>query len=140
MRRPKARKPFDGGNVGKVLLVGLGGFLGSVLRYGVGGLIERLKSGWTFPLETLLINVAGCLVIGFLAGLGESRGVLSGSTRAFLFIGLLGGFTTFSAFGYETFQLIRDGQWQAASASSVLQVALGIGGVWGGATLARLAS
>ena len=124
----------------KVLLVGVGGFLGSVLRYGVGGLIGRLKAGWTFPLETLLINVAGCLVLGFLAGLSESRGVLSGSTRAFLFIGLLGGFTTFSTFGYETFQLMRDGQWQAATLSTVLQVVLGIGGVWGGTTLARLAS
>ena len=124
----------------KVLLVGVGGFMGSVLRYGVGGLVGRIKAGWTFPLETLLINVAGCLVIGFLAGLSESRGVFSGSTRAFLFIGLLGGFTTFSTFGYETFQLIRDGQWHAAGLSTALQVILGIGGVWAGSALARLAS
>jgi CrcB protein len=126
--------------VEKVLLVGVGGFMGSVLRYGVGGLVGRVKAGWTFPLETLLINVAGCLVIGFLAGLSESRGVFSGSTRAFLFIGLLGGFTTFSTFGYETFQLIRDGQWPAAGLSTALQVILGIGGVWAGSTLARLVS
>src|SRR6266513_29637 len=99
-----------GGRLEKVLLVGLGGFLGSVLRYGIGGLIGRMKTGWTFPLETLLINASGCLVLGFLAGLNESRGVFSGSTRAFLFIGLLGGFTTFSTFGYETVQLLRDGQ------------------------------
>jgi len=124
----------------KVLLVGVGGFLGSVLRYEIGGLVGRVKAGWTFPLETLLINVIGCLVLGFLAGLNESRGVLSGSTRAFLFIGLLGGFTTFSTFGYETFQLMRDGQWQVASVSTALQVGLGIGGVWAGDALARLAS
>ena len=121
----------------KVLVVGLGGFLGSVLRYGVGGMVGRWKAGWTFPLETLLINVAGCLVIGFLAGLSETRGVFSGTTRAFLFIGLLGGFTTFSTFGYETFQLMRDGQWVAAGASTALQITLGIGGVWAGATLAN---
>ena len=53
----------------KVILVGLGGFLGSILRYGAGGLVGRMKAGWTFPLETLLVNVAGCLVLGLLAGL-----------------------------------------------------------------------
>ena len=123
----------------KVLLVGLGGFLGSILRYGVGGMVGRFKAGWTFPLETLLINVSGCLVIGLLSGLAESRGMFSGTTRAFLFIGLLGGFTTFSTFGYETFQLMRDGQWPAAVTSTALQIVLGLGGVWAGHALARLA-
>jgi CrcB protein len=80
------------------------------------------------------------VLIGFLAGLSESRGVFSGSTRAFLFIGVLGGFTTFSTFGYETFQLVRDAQWPAAAASVALQIGLGIGGVWAGSALARLAS
>jgi CrcB protein len=124
----------------KVLLVGLGGGLGSILRYGLGGLIGRMKAGWTFPLETLLINVVGCLVIGLLSGLSESRGVFSGTTRAFLFIGLLGGFTTFSTFGYETFQLMRDGQWSVAGTSVTLQLVLGIGGVWAGTALSRLAA
>jgi CrcB protein len=121
----------------KVLLVGLGGFLGSILRYGVGGWVGRWKVGWTFPIETLLINVAGCLVIGLLAGWSDARGVLSGTTRAFLFIGVLGGFTTFSTFGYETFQLLRDGQWPAAALSTGLQVGLGVTGVWAGHVLAR---
>jgi CrcB protein len=124
----------------KVLLVGVGGFLGSILRYGIGGMVGRWKAGWTFPLETLLINVIGCLVLGLLAGLSESRGMFSGTTRAFLFIGLLGGFTTFSTFGYETFQLTRDGQWPAALTSMALQSILGIGGVWAGHALAQLAS
>jgi CrcB protein len=122
-----------------VLLVGVGGFLGSVLRYVIGGMVGRLRAGWTFPLETLLINVAGCLALGLLAGLTESRGVFSGATRAFLFIGLLGGFTTFSTFGYETFQLMREGQSPAAALSTTLQIVLGIGGVWGGYALARMA-
>src|SRR5262245_60525428 len=123
----------------KALLVGVGGFLGSVARYALGGWVGRLKAGWTFPLETLLINVAGCLVIGFLAGLSETRGIFSGSARAFLFIGVLGGFTTFSTFGYETFQLMRDDQWLAAATSVALQVGLGIGSVWAGNSLARIA-
>ena len=124
----------------RALLVGLGGFLGTVLRYGLGGLIGRWKAGWTFPLETLVINVVGCLVLGLLAGLSESRGIFAGTTRAFLFIGVLGGFTTFSTFGYETFQLLRDGQWPAAGLSTLLQLGLGVGGVWLGHALSKLAS
>lgn len=124
----------------RMLLVGLGGFLGTVLRYAVGGWVGRMKAGWTFPLETLLINVSGCFVLGTLASLADSRGLFSGTTRAFLFIGLLGGFTTFSTFGYETFQLLRDGQWQSAVLSTTLQVVLGIGGVWIGYSFGRLVS
>ena len=122
----------------KVFLVGLGGFLGSVLRYGLGGWLARLKSGWGFPLETLVINLSGCLVIGFLAGISETRGVFTGATRSFIFIGLLGGYTTFSTFGYETFQLLRDGQFGFALLSAGLQLTLGLTGVWAGDTLARL--
>jgi CrcB protein len=122
----------------RLLWAGAGGFLGSMLRYALGGLLARIKSGWSFPIETLVINVAGCLAIGVLAGLAESRGVFGGVTRVFLFIGVLGGFTTFSAFGYETFQLLRDGQWLPASGSVALQIVLGIGAVWAGHVLARL--
>jgi len=122
----------------KLWWAGAGGFIGSMLRYALGGWIARLRSGWNFPIETLVINVAGCLVIGALAGLAESRGVFTGATRVFLFIGVLGGFTTFSAFGYETFQLLRDGQWLPASCSVALQVVLGIGAVWAGHVLSRL--
>jgi CrcB protein len=120
------------------LLVGLGGFLGSILRYLLGGWVLRLKVGWTFPLETLIINVLGCLVFGLLAGLAESRGVLTGPARTFLFIGLLGGFTTFSSFGYETFQLLRVGQGMMAAVSISLQVVLGLAAMWGGHALGAM--
>jgi CrcB protein len=122
--------------VTKALLVGFGGFLGTLLRYGAGGLIGRWRAGWTFPIETLCINVTGCLVIGFLAGLSEARGLFTGTTRAFLFIGVLGGYTTFSTFGYETFQFLRARQWPAAFASTSLQVVLGIAAVWAGHAIA----
>jgi len=121
----------------RVLLVGAGGFLGTVLRYLVGGWVGRLRAGWTFPVETMIINVSGCVVIGLLAGLSETRGIFTGSTRAFLFIGVLGGYTTFSTFGYETFQLLRGGQHLAAASSALLQVGLGLGAVWAGDTVAR---
>lgn len=114
----------------KALWIGAGGFLGTILRYALGGWVGRMKAGWTFPIETLVINVLGCVVLGFLAGLSESRGVLTGTTRAFLFIGVLGGFTTYSAFAYESHQLLRGGQWAAATLSVALQLVLGIGGVW----------
>lgn len=123
----------------KVLLVGAGGFLGSVLRYLAGGFVYRWRGSSAFPLETLLINGAGCLAIGMVAELAESRGVFSGATRAFLMIGVLGGFTTFSAFGYETFELLRDGQIGAAAVSVGAQVVLGISAVWLGHVAIRLA-
>jgi CrcB protein len=116
----------------RILIVGIGGFIGSALRYVLGDWLNRIREGASFPYETLVINVAGCLAIGALAGIAECRGILGDTTRAFLFIGLLGGFTTFSTFGYETFQLLRDGQMAVAATSISLQILLGVGGVWAG--------
>jgi fluoride exporter len=125
-------KHRHGGFMGRILLIGIGGLVGTLLRYGIGGALARVKVGASFPYETLVINVTGCLAIGALAGLAESRGILSGTTRAAIFIGLLGGYTTFSTFGYETFQLVRGGQTVTAAASVALQVVLGVSAVWAG--------
>jgi len=121
----------------RILWAGVGGFIGSALRYGLGGWLARIKGGATFPWETLVINVAGCLVLGILAALAETRGLFAGTTRVFVFVGILGGFTTFSTFGYETFQLLREGQHAAAAASVSLQVVLGIAAVWAGHSAVR---
>lgn len=129
---------FSGEKMDKILWVGAGGFIGSVLRYVAGGYVYRWRGSSVFPLETLLINVAGCLAIGMVAELAEARGVFSGATRTFLMIGLLGGFTTFSAFGYETFELMRDGQLGAALLSIGAQVVLGVSAVWMGHVAIRL--
>ena len=110
----------------QALLVGFGGFLGTVLRYAV----TRIPMGWSFPLSTLVVNVVGCFALGLLAGARYTE-----TARAFVFIGVLGGFTTFSAFGNETFQLLRDGRWPAALLSVALQLGLGVGGVWAGHAL-----
>jgi len=123
----------------KGVWVGLGGFLGASARYYLGGWLNDLSPGSLFPYETLVINVSGCLGIGLLAGLAELRGLFSPELRLFLMVGILGGFTTFSTFGYETFQLMRDGEVMAASLNVVLQVVLGLAGVWAGYALARLA-
>lgn len=117
--------------------VGVGGFLGAIFRYWAGSALNRIRPGAVLPYETLVINVAGCLVMGVLIGLSESRGILGTSSRAFLLVGVLGGFTTFSTFGYELFQLIRGGQIGSALASTVLHVVLGASAVWAGDAAAR---
>jgi CrcB protein len=122
----------------RLLWVGCGGFLGSAARYLLGGWLNRLAARALFPYETLVINAAGCLAIGFLAGLIETRGVLGPEARLFVLVGILGGFTTFSSFGYETFQLLRDGEALAGTVNVVLQVVLGIGAVFAGHVFSRL--
>jgi CrcB protein len=112
-----------------ILYVGAGSFIGGILRY--------LLTSWTskildpsFPYGTLAVNVLGCLVIGFLAGLAESRLTFTTDARLFLFVGILGGFTTFSAFAWDTFSLARNTQTIAALSNIALQVVLGLLAVW----------
>jgi CrcB protein len=120
------------------LLIFLGAGLGGVFRYLMSPAVQRLCNGWIFPLGTLSVNVLGCFIIGFLAYLSESRGTLQGDTRLFLFIGVLGGFTTFSSFGYETMQLLREGENLLALANILLQVVVGLAAVWLGMLCAKL--
>lgn len=122
----------------KILLVGMGGFAGATLRYLAGGLAYRLVPFAGFPFATLLVNVAGCLAIGYFGGLMESRQVLGPGARLFLFIGLLGGFTTFSTFGQETFSLARDREMVKALLNVFCHLALGLGAVWLGNALSRM--
>lgn len=115
-----------------VLLVGLGGFLGSIGRYGLSGVILRQTVADRFPLGTLVVNVLGCLVMGLLAGLAERWHLFGAPARLFLMTGLLGGFTTFSAFAYETYFLGREQAWLSAAANVFLSVALGLAALWVG--------
>jgi len=123
--------------VTKILLVGSGGFAGSVLRYAAGGLVHRFLPAAMFPAGTLFVNVLGCLCIGVLGGIAETRGVLGAQTRLFLLVGALGGFTTFSTFGFETFALLRDGQELRAVINIAAQVILGLSAVATGYVLSR---
>ena len=84
---------------------GPGGLVGSIIRYQIGRWILDLSKDSTFPYANLTVNVVGCLLIGLLFGLAENREFLTPHLRALLVVGLLGGFTTFSTFGYETFNL-----------------------------------
>ena len=122
-----------------VLLVGVGGFIGSVFRYLLGSGVQSLLGQPSFPYGTLVVNVLGCLIIGILAGLSDFRQVFPSEVRALLLVGLLGGFTTFSAFGYETITLLRDGETIAGLANVMGQGAAGLAAVWIGYRLSQLA-
>jgi fluoride exporter len=122
--------------LGRTLLVGGGGAIGASLRYLLGGLVYRYLPE-TFPYATFLINVTGCFAIGFLAVLFDERAVLGPGARVFWIIGVLGGYTTFSSFGYETMVLMKDGSQVAALTNVLGQVVLGLTAVWLGAVSAR---
>jgi len=120
-----------------ILLAGVGGFIGSAGRYLVGGWVHRLAPMSTFPLGTLAVNVTGCFAIGLLGGLFDARQAFSADMRVFLLIGILGGFTTFSSFAYETLALARDAEFGRALINVTAQVVLGLGAAWLGHGLVR---
>ena len=122
--------------MGKLFLAGVGGFIGSALRYAATGYVQQVSRSINFPYGTLAVNLIGCFLIGFLSQLAESRGVFTAESRTFVFIGILGGFTTFSAFGNETMNLWREGQNSLALANVAAHLVLGLGAVWVGRALA----
>jgi fluoride exporter len=117
--------------VRSVLLVALGGALGSVARWGLTGLVQRW-TGSPLPWGTFVVNALGSLAIGFVTALALERALVAPATRLFIVTGLLGGFTTFSALSYETFALLREGQWLAAAGYSLGSVVVGVAGALGG--------
>lgn len=119
----------------QLLIVALGGAVGSILRYKLGGFALHHTQTWNFPVSTFSINVAGCLAIGILAALVEHHDLFSPSVRLLLFTGLLGGFTTFSAFGYEGVFLLRRGLFSVATSYVLLSILGGLAAVFAGMKL-----
>ncbi|MFP4207038.1 MAG: fluoride efflux transporter CrcB [Wenzhouxiangella sp.] len=117
------------------LIVALGGALGSTLRYYLSSWTVQQSMDWRFPVATFSVNVIGCLLAGILAGLVVKHDAFSPEVRLFLFTGLAGGFTTFSAFGLETFQLLRRGEVLVAGSYVVSSIVLGVVVVWLGFAL-----
>lgn len=113
----------------RILLVGIGGAVGSILRYWVSGYVQDRSQSIGFPFGTLAVNVLGCLVIGILSQLSDDRGLFTPETRALIFIGVLGGFTTFSTFGNESMNLFRDGENLLGFVNVLASVVLGLGAV-----------
>ena len=120
----------------KALIVGIGSFLGGIARYALSGLVHR-HLGTAFPYGTMVVNVVGCLMIGGALYLVEDRSVLGPDARLFIAVGLIGGFTTFSAFGYETVALLRDSDLWFSILNVAGNVFLGLGAVWLGRTILR---
>ena len=113
-----------------IIYVALGGALGSASRYLLGIWTQSISKSIDFPYGTLTVNLIGCFVIGFLSQLAESRGAFTSESRAFVFIGILGGFTTFSSFGNDTINLLRDGETFNALANIGANVIVGLLLVW----------
>jgi CrcB protein len=120
-----------------ILLAGLGGFIGSAGRYLIGGWVHSLVPLTTFPIGTLFVNASGCFLIGLLGGLIEVRQIFGPDLRVFLLIGVLGGFTTFSSFAYETLALTRDAEFARALFNIAAQMILGLGAAWLGYSWVR---
>jgi fluoride exporter len=114
-----------------LVVIAIGGALGSVARYLFSMAVLR-ATGTLFPAGTFAVNVVGCFVFGVIAGAAEQRVQLTPELRLFLLVGVLGGFTTFSSYAFESFGLIRDGQFAAAAVNVVGQVLAGLVGLWAG--------
>jgi len=120
----------------RLCIIGFGGFIGAALRYLVSGWVQDRSGSIIFPYGTAAVNLVGCFCIGLLAYLVESRSFFSVETRAFILIGVLGSFTTFSTFGSETLTLLRNGRLDMAVLYAGGQVVAGVGMVYLGRLLA----
>jgi len=122
--------------VPRLLLIGLAGLLGTLARYALSGFIAR-RFGETFPTGTLIVNIVGCFLAGFLFYLMQERFLVNDIVRTAIMIGFLGGFTTFSSFGLQTFTLLRDGEMGLATMNVLVSNVAGLLTVWAGYSLAR---
>jgi CrcB protein len=125
-------------DVAKVLLVLLGGALGTGCRYGLSTFVYSVIEKPSFPYANLIINVSGSFIIGILAELFEGRVLVSPTVRVALLTGVLGGYTTFSSFSYETFSLLRNGEMWLALVNAFGSVLLGLMAVWMGVRVVQL--
>jgi len=114
----------------------LAGLLGTLARYALSGFIAR-RFGETFPTGTLIVNIVGCFLAGFLFYLMQERFLVNDIVRTAIMIGFLGGFTTFSSFGLQTFTLLRDGEMGLATMNVLVSNVAGLLTVWAGYSLAR---
>ncbi len=121
------------------LAVMLGGAAGTGLRMALSGWLAA-KYGETFPVGTLVVNVTGCFIIGIFAALTGPDGPFFTSplTRQVVMLGVLGGYTTFSSFGLQTFNLFQDGEWLRAGVNAVLSLVLCVVAVWLGHIVATI--
>ena len=116
----------------KLLMIATGGAVGTLARYGTSLALLRFTHRTGFPVGTLVVNAIGCFLIGYLNGLFLMRGTVKPEVQLMFIVGLLGGFTTFSAFGWETTQLVREGAWMRAAGYLIASNVIGIAMVFAG--------
>ncbi len=121
----------------KLLIIGAGGFLGAILRYEVSGWAHKLF-GSSFPFGTLSVNVLGSFFLGFFLVLANSRFMIPDVYKNLIAVGLLGAFTTFSTFSYETMALLQVNLLRQAALNITLNIVMGLLAVWLGIVVARL--
>ena len=122
----------------KYFAVLAGGAFGTGLRYSLSTLIYSVVREPTFPYANLVINVSGSFMIGLLAELFDTRLLVSPTIRIALLTGVLGGYTTFSSFSFETYELLRDGELGRGALNALASLLLGLAAVWGGVRIAQL--
>src|SRR5262245_11668198 len=115
----------------KVFVIGLAGLFGTLARYWMSGWADQWWGG-TFPFGTVIVNLSGCLAIGFLFHATEERFLIDPAVRSAILVGFLGGFTTFSSFAMQSFNLLRDGEILLASANILVSNITGLILVWVG--------
>lgn len=120
-----------------IVLVFLGGGIGAAARYWLSGIVYQ-KMNTDFPYGTLTVNAIGCLLIGILMTAMEERFLAQPSLRVFLTIGILGGFTTFSSFSFETIALLRDGEILYALVNIFTSIFVCLFGTWVGMQIGKL--
>jgi CrcB protein len=120
----------------RTLFVGIAGLAGTLLRYWLSGFVAR-RYGETFPVGTMVVNVLGCLLAGAIFNLTEERFLINPTLRTVILIGFLGGFTTFSSYGLQTFTLLRDGEFGLAILNVAVSNVLGLLMVWVGYGLVK---
>jgi CrcB protein len=121
----------------KLLLIALGGAMGTLARYGAHLLSRGVGERFAFPVATITVNLLGCFLIGLLQGWLVERWPVREEYRLMLIVGFLGGFTTFSTFGWDTAQLLRDGQVIRGMVYAIASNAMGIALVFAGYGLSR---
>jgi CrcB protein len=109
-----------------IFLVGFGGFIGSVMRHLATEWSKYLFKGFNFPLGTIIVNITGCLLLGLLNGWAENLELFTPQIRLFMFVGILGSFTTFSTFSYETIRMMQNGNTMHAVVNISMQLIIGL--------------
>ncbi|HEY6806503.1 MAG TPA: fluoride efflux transporter CrcB [Pyrinomonadaceae bacterium] len=122
----------------RLILIGLAGLIGTLARFGVSEIASK-RIGESFPWGTLIVNIVGCFLAGFLFYVVQERALVSETTRLAIMVGFLGGFTTFSSFGLQTFTLLKSGQVGLGLLNVAVSNVVGIIVVWVGYSVSKVA-